>query len=200
MRFRAVVDLSSAPRVLSDDRHPLWWGIIGLILIEVTVVTTFVVSYFFLRMSPGPWPPPGIEPPPHLWESVNVGLLVASAGAMWWAGRRIRKEDSRGLVIGLVTAVLLDALVLVFRWLQFGALDFGWDDHAYGSIVWTVTAFHFVHVASAILGTSVVAVLAARGFFNRERQLAVVVDTMYWYFVSFAWIPLYLTIYWSEGL
>lgn len=193
----AAVDAAGFDRVLADQRHPLWWGILGLIAIELTVVAMFVVGYFYLRMGSGTWPPPGIDPPPLLWESINMGCLAASAAAMWWAGKRITAGDQRGLSIWLAVALALDAAVLVFRGIQMHQFDFRWDEHAYGSIVWTVTGFHFTHVASAIVGTGVVLVLALRGWWNAERQLAVVVDTLYWYFVSFAWLPLYLAVYWG---
>lgn len=193
----ALIDVADLPRLTSDHRHPLWWGILGLIGIELTVVSAFAVSALYVMVLSPPWPPAGVSLPPLLWESVNVGLLLASAAAMWWAGRGISRGDNRVLIIGLGLALLLDTLVLVFRWIQLQSLDFGWNEHAFGSFVWTLSGFHFAHVASAIVGTAVVEVLAVRGFWTRERQLAVVVDTLYWYFVSFAWIPLYLAIYWA---
>lgn len=198
MTEHAAIDATDFPRNNSDQRHPLWWGVLGLITIELTVVAGFIVSYFYLRMGPPEWPPDGLEPPPLLWETLNTALLIASAAAIGWAGRGIARGSDRVLVIGLALAILLDSLVLVFRWLQFEAFTFRWDEHAYGSIVWTITGFHFVHVASAILGTAAIEVLALKGFWNEDRKRGVVIDTMYWYFVSFAWIPFYLTLYWTE--
>ena len=92
------------------------------------------------------------------------------------------------------------SIVLVLRSLELMAHDFAWDNHPYGSIVWTMTGFHFVHVVSAIVGTAAVTWLAWRGYFTRERQLGVVVDTLYWYFVAGIWIPLYLVLYWEPRL
>jgi cytochrome c oxidase subunit 3 len=196
----AALDASEFPRVNADKKHPLWWGIWGLIAIELTVVMGFVVSYFYLRMGPPDWPPDGLEPPPLLWETANLACLLASAAAMWRASKVLTMGRLRAFIVWIAIALLLDSLVLLFRWFQFQAFDFRWSDHAYGSIVWTITGFHFTHVASAILGTAVVEVLALKGFWNPERQLAVVVDTLYWYFVSLAWIPLYLTVYWVPRL
>lgn len=201
IRTYAALHVEEFPRASADRKHPLWWGILGLIAVEMTVVMTFVASYFYLRMGPPDWPVGVREPLPLLWESVDLGLLLASAGAMWWASRKLSQGSTRGLVAGVFTAVALDSLVLLFRWLQlreFLAMELRWSDSAYASIVWTITGFHFTHVASAVAGSVVVGVLGVRGFWNPERQLGVVADTMYWYFVSFAWIPLYLTLYWTE--
>ena len=63
-------------------------------------------------------------------------------------------------------------------------------------MLWTITGFHYTHVVSAILGTAVVSVLAWRGYFTPERQLGVVVDTLYWYFVAAVFLPIYLVLYW----
>jgi cytochrome c oxidase subunit 3 len=49
-------------------------------------------------------------------------------------------------------------------------------------------------------GTAVVFILSLRKYFDKDRQLAVVVDTLYWYFVCVAWIPFYLVLYWAPRL
>ena len=48
-----------------------------------------------------------------------------------------------------------------------------------------------------MIGTAVVVLLGALGFFTQKRQIAVVVDTLYWYFVGLVWIPFYLVLYWA---
>lgn len=199
-RTRPVVDASELTRQQSGHQSPLWWGIIGLIAIEITVVSIFVASYFYLRMGEPQWPPAGVEPPPLLWPTVNLVLLMGSIAGMVWSGQAIRKGDTRSFQIGIWLAVAGAMLVLVLRWLQFEALGFRWDDHAYGSLVWTLTGFHFVHVTATVLGTGAIAVAGALGYFNERRHLGVDVDAMYWYFVALAWIPLYLVLYWDPRI
>ncbi len=195
----AAVDASGMSR-FPERKHPLWWGVLGLVIIEITVVATLIVSYFYLKMGAAQWPPPGVEPPPVLWPSINLALLLSSAGTMYWAGWGINRDSQTILTLGTGLSVLLASIVLVLRSLEFVAFDFAWDSHPYGSIVWTMTGFHFVHVVSAIVGTAAVTWLAWRGYFTRERQLGVVVDTLYWYFVAGIWIPMYLVLYWEPRL
>ncbi|WP_029030751.1 cytochrome c oxidase subunit 3 [Salinarimonas rosea] len=199
MRQFAGTDVSGLTR-FAKQTHPLYAGIIGLIAIELTVVAMLVVSYSYLMLTAPEWPPAGLAPAPLLWPSVNLGLLLTSMVTMRWAGNRITAGDRRGLILGLLASVSLHALVLVFRALEMAAYEFRWDDHAYGSLMWTISGFHFTHVASAIVGTLVVAILAVKGYFTPERQLGVVVDTLYWNFVSAAWIPFYLALYWGPRL
>lgn len=193
------IDASTLPVDLTR-RHPLWWGILGAVTIEATVVATMIVSYFYLAAGAEAWPPDGAKPPAPLLPSVNVVLLLTSSFTMWLAGWGIDRNRRGVLVFGTAASVVLAVLVLVLRWIELGALGFRWDSHPYGSIVWTMMGFHFVHVASAIIGTAVVSLLAAMGYFAPDRKLGVVVDTLYWYFVAGIWVPLYAVLVWSPRL
>lgn len=194
------VDVSHLTR-FAHRRHPLWWGIVGAVTIELTVVSALIVSYFYLRAgAPESWPPPGVAPPELLLPTINLVLLLCSAGTMYWAGWGINRENQTILTLGTGLSVLLASIVLVLRAIQLWQLDFRWDSHPYGSIIWTISGFHFAHVLSAIVGTAVVTLLSWRGYFTSTRQLGVVVDTLYWYFVAGAWIPFYLVIYWTPRL
>jgi cytochrome c oxidase subunit 3 len=197
MRAYAVYDAEDLPRFHPNKKEPLWWGILGLIAIELTVVTSLIVSYFYLSMLKSEWPPGGIEAPELLLPTVDLALLLLSAAAMYWANWATATGKSKQSIIGLAIAILLDATVLYLRWWQFQDLDFKWYEHAYGSIVWTLTGFHFLHVASAVVGTVVVEILAIMHYWNEKRRLGAQIDAMYWYFVSLIWVPIYLTLYWA---
>ena len=199
MKTYVEVDASELDR-FAPHTHPLWWGILGAVAIEGAVVATLLTSYFYLSARAEIWPPPGVEPPPLLWSTLVLVILPLSSVTMWWAGKGSDAGNKRQLAIGVTASVALASLALVIRSFQIAAFDFKWSDHAYGSIVWTITGFHFTHVVSEIVGTAVVAVLAWRGYFTPERQLGVVVDTLYWYFVAGVFLPIYLVLYWAPRL
>ncbi len=199
MEIRAAVDAGGLTR-FANKRHPLWWGVLGAVTIELTVVAALIVSYFYLGMGAEQWPPAEVALLDPLWPSVNLVLLLVSAGIMYWAGRGINRGSRTILTLGTGASVLLACVVLVLRSVQLAQLDFRWDSHAYGSIVWTISGFHFVHVVSAVVGTAVVTLLSWLGHFTPQRQLGVVVDTLYWYFVAGVWLPLYIVLYWSPRL
>lgn len=194
-----ALDVRDWPRFHPTHKHPLWWGILALIAIETTVVACFITSYFYLRLVTPDWPPPGAgaEALPLFWPTVEVGLLLASAGAMYGSTQAINKNLNVQAAFALTLALALDCAVLATRWQQLDVLPFRWDDHAYGSAVWLLSGFHFVHVASAVIGTSLVWLLALLRYWTPQRQLGSTIDAMYWYFVSFIWIPIYFTIYWT---
>ena len=181
---------------LAPRSHPLWWGIAGAVAIELVVVANLLTSYFYLALGNEAWPPEGTNPPELLWGSLVVIALLLSAVTMWWAGRGSDAGNRTQLALGVTASCLLATMALGFRGLQFAAFETRWDEHAYGSIVWAIAGFHFTHVVSALLGTAVVAVLAWRGYFTPQRQLAVVVDTLYWYFVAGVSLPIYIVLFW----
>lgn len=196
------LDVSEWTRLHADEKHPFWWGILGLIAIEVTVVTAFLVSYFYLwivnvaggRMA---WPPGGTEPPPLLYPSIDTGLLIVCSIAMYYGGIVTARGQNWRFVGMVVICCGAGALVMWLRWLQFGELPFSWKENAYASFVWALSGFHLLHVTSAVLGTAVIGWFAAKGFYTEQRRIGVQVDTMYWYFVSGIWIPIYVVLYWT---
>jgi cytochrome c oxidase subunit 3 len=190
------VDATDLSRFHGGTDAPVWWGIVGLILIEMSVVAAFVISYFYLVMVNPSWPPTGHPASELLWPTASMMLLLVSCVTMYLAGKSVNQDRITAFVCYTWASVALASVVLVIRWQQFQTFDFSWNDHVYGSLVWTISGFHFLHVVSAATGTSVVALLGMLNFFNSKQRIGVVVDTLYWNFVALAWIPFYLILYW----
>ena len=197
-RYAFVHDASELTRTASDGKHPLIWGFLGMIAIELTVFTSLAVSYFYLKMTADAWPPYPLDYPDLMLPTVNTLILVASSGVMHWSDQKIRKGEERQLAIGLTIGVVLAIVFLVLKYVEyFVATDYRWNDHAYGSIVWTIVGFHSAHVLSVALKTMVVTVLAWRSYFSQEWRLAIAANGLYWHFVVAVWIPLYVILYLS---
>jgi cytochrome c oxidase subunit III len=190
------IDASQFSRFHSRTDAPVWWGIVGLIMIEMSVVVAFVISYLYLLLMSSQWPPVAHEVSSLTLPTATLVLLLISCFTMYMAGKEINRDHVRAFVLYTAASVLLACICLVLRWLQFEQFDFRWDSHVYGSLMWTISGFHFIHVVSAAIGTAVVAILGCYGFFNRNQKIAVVVDTLYWNFVAIAWIPFYIILYW----
>lgn len=197
-RTAFVLDASGLTQRPADHRHPLWWGFWGMIAIETTVFATLVVSYFYLRMGADSWPPDPLTPPELLLPTLNTLVLLASSGTMLLADRGIKAGKQRQLALALTAGIVLALVFLALKAYEYlHHVEYRWDDHAYGSIVWTIVGFHSAHVTALVLKTVVVATLAWKGHFTEDRRLAVTVNGIYWHFVVLIWIPLYLTLYWA---
>jgi cytochrome c oxidase subunit III len=195
MRTHAVLDASRLSPYLNWTRGPLFWGMLGLVLIETAVFASFIAAYLFLMAGSPEWPPPPHSPPELLLPTLNTLLLIASSFVVHWADKGIRKGEQRPLQIGMLISIVMGLAFLTLKWVEYHDSEYWWDSHAYGSIIWVMIGFHSVHVAAVVLKAIMVDVLAWRGYFNRYRRLGAEVNGVYWHFVVAIWLPLYVTIY-----
>jgi heme/copper-type cytochrome/quinol oxidase subunit 3 len=119
---------------------------------------------------------------------------------MYTADKAIEKGDKKTLKWFLIFSIVLATSFLVLKYVEYSDVSYRWDSHAYGSVVWSIVAFHSAHVTSLVLKTIFVTYLAWRGYFNEKRHLGVTVNGIYWHFVVVVWLPLYLVLYWSPRL
>ena len=192
---RVVADAGGLPRYTRGAEGTIFWGMLGLVAIEATVFGSLVSSYFYLRARSPDWPPGGVGPPDLLLPTIGTMVILASSVVLHWADKGIEKEDTRRVWIGLLGSSVLGFAFLVLKVVEYSGVSYRWDSHAYGSIVWTIIGFHGSHVTALLLKTLVVATLAIRGYFNRERRLGVTINGIYWHFVVAIWIPLYVVLY-----
>lgn len=191
------IDVSALPRLHTGREAPVWWGIAGLIVIEAMLAASLIASYFYLRIHHAVWPPAGVAVPDLLWPGIELVLLLSGCVMLWGAGRALERGRRMSFVMSVFVSLILIAAVPASRWRQFEAVDFRWDSHPYGSIVWTVAGFHSVQVISLVLWIAVIALLGLGGAFTPRRRIAVVVVTLYGWFVALTGIPLYLVLYGS---
>jgi cytochrome c oxidase subunit I+III len=174
---------------------PFWWGMVMLVLIESVVFASLISTYIYLRYNNFEWPLGPIDPPDLLLPTINATILLASSIPMAYADNSIKKGNQAGLKIGLVICFIMGVVFLVLKYVEYSDLNYNWASNAYGSIVWTITGFHSAHVASLLIKTVVVGVLAFQGYFNERRHAAVDANGLYWHFVVAVWVPLFLLLY-----
>jgi cytochrome c oxidase subunit III len=194
------VDTPMLPVYVLGPRSVVWWGMLGLIAIEIVVFSGFIAMYFWLKLVNPSWPPEGIDRPDLLLPTINTGVLIVSGAAMVYAKRAIVRGNQFGLKLGQGLALLLGIVFLVIKYVEYSGYDYDWSTHAYGSMTWTMTGFHTAHVITVVMKGFVVLAMALRGMFRPDRHLAFEVSTIYWAFVVVIWLPLYFTMYVSPRL
>lgn len=195
---RPVPDQSDShplPNEVTGPTAPLWWGMVLLIVIELTVFASLIVSYFYLRAFAPAWPLGEIERPELLLPTLATGLLLASSLPIYWADRGMRKGRRLRLLIGFGAGFLLGVAFLVIKYIEYSEVGYSWSTNAYGSIVWTIIGFHSAHMVALLLKTLVVGAMAIAGYFSATRRIGVQVNGLYWHFVVLIWLPLYATLY-----
>jgi cytochrome c oxidase subunit 3 len=178
----------------------LWWGTMGLVVIEGMAFAITIGAYFFLRTRSVHWPPPTIPPPDLLWGTINTIVLLASAVPNELTKRAAERVDLAQVRFWIVVCMLFGVVFNVLRVLEFATLNVWWDSNAYGSITWFLLGLHTTHIVTDVLDTGVLAVLMFIGPIEEKRFVDVSENAFYWYFVVFAWLPIYGVIYWAPRL
>jgi cytochrome c oxidase subunit III len=188
------------PLYVLGSKSVIWWGMLGLIAIEIVVFGGLIAMYFWLKLANPAWPPEGIDKPGLILPTLNTVILLASGIAMIVAKRAIVRGNQVVPKVGQIVALALGLTFLVIKVIEYGGYEYDWSTHAYGSMTWTMTGFHTAHVISVISKGFVVLAMSLRGMFRPDRHLAFEVSTMYWVFVTLIWLPLYFTMYISPRL
>ncbi|MDY7227704.1 cytochrome c oxidase subunit 3 [Hyalangium rubrum] len=200
MNRRRTLDVSHLPTFAFGQRDPLWWGVMGLIVIESTVFVLGLASYFYIRGNHFEWPPSGSDPIIRVLATVNMGLLLLSCLPMHWANTSALKRKLRGMRWGLVLASLLGLAFLAIRIINMQAVGFRWDSHAYGSIFFTLVGLHTVHIIASTLENLVIAAVLFIGPVEEKHLVDVRVNGMYWFFVVASWVPFYVLLFMAPNL
>jgi heme/copper-type cytochrome/quinol oxidase subunit 3 len=181
-----------------------WWGMAWLIATEATLFAALIASYFYLRFRAAPgWPPGGIEAPELDLPIIMSVILLSSSIPVHWAESGIKKGKQAQLRIGLAVAFLLGAtflgMTLGVEW-PHTLEEFTPRTNVYGSLYFTVTGFHALHLIVGLVMSLWIQVRAWRGAFSENRHLSVQNFSMYWHFVDVVWIFVFATVFLSPHL
>ena len=180
-----------------------WWGMVFVIVTEATLFAVLLASYFYLRFtSDGAWPPDGIGDPKLLKPTVMTALLVTSSVTVWYAERSVRRDDLRGLRLGLAATFLLGIGFLALQFVEYRELlrEIHPSTDAYASSFFTITSLHGAHVVVGLLLLAWTQFFAWRGAYRSENHVAVQTSALYWHFVHGVWLFVFLALYLSPRL
>ena len=200
---RLALDVSRLPASAIDHRSPIWWGNLLLLFIETTMFALLLAGYFFVRQNFDQWPPPRADgyllvqnPVPLLGiATVNMVLLMISLIPAIWMDRACLRKHTGAVKVALLMVIAFGVIAIVLRFYEFPALQFKWNENAYGSIVWTLLGLHTLHLMTDAYDTAVLAVLLVTGPLEGKRFGDVAENALYWNFVVIAWVPIYAIIY-----
>jgi cytochrome c oxidase subunit I+III len=180
-------------------RSTVWGGMVLLAAIEGTALGSLLVGYFYLWMGTPEWPPGGIDRPDVLLPSISLGLLLVSLWPMQRAVSGFQVGSAAPLRRVLPIAIGLALGYLVVKAMSYASLEFDWQAHAYGSIVWTIGGYQALHALAILILGAAVWMLARRGKLEQRRQ-AVEALAVYWYFTALSALPEFGTLYLAPHL
>ncbi len=175
------------------------WGMWMLIGTEAALFAYLLFSYFYIASQhEGAWPPSG---PPELTKAtINTGLLLASSVCAWWAERGAKRQRRGAVVGGLLGALLLGSAFMGIQINEWMNKPFHIDTDPYGSLYFTITGFHMMHVAVGLLMLAALLLWGALGYFTERRHAALSVGVLYWHFVDAVWIVVYSALFLAPHL
>jgi len=195
MTFERTLDVSHLPDAAIDSRGVLWWGQIGMMLIETVVFALIVAAYFYIRIGFSVWPPPDIAPPNLFWPTVNLILVLASCIPMYLSSRAMERRRFVAAAVWMALNVLMALVFLWIRRTEFLLFNFKWVSDVYGSLVWTLLGLHTMHTIGDTLESIVFVAITASGRVGAKQQLGAKMDAIYWYWITATYALLYLLIY-----
>jgi heme/copper-type cytochrome/quinol oxidase subunit 3 len=182
---------AAAETTATDARR----GLLGMNLVIATEAMLFVMlffSYFYLVGLRPPDPPPGLH-----YALPMLGVLVASSGVILLGERRVLRGQNGWARVALALTLGLGAVFLGLTYLEyrehFETLTPQTD--AYGSIFFTITSFHALHVCVGLSLLLYVMFLPWIGVGPRPPHQAFKVAARYWHFVDVVWIVVVAVLY-----
>lgn len=145
--------MSVVPYSRRASRPIGWWGMVVFVATEATLFGTLIGSYYDLRFRTPEWPPAGVPDPKVVVPLILLAVLVSSSIPVQLASIFARSGRARPAQLALLTALVLQSgyLAMQIHLYVDDLHQFTPQQHAYGSIYFTLVGAHHAHVLAGIL-------------------------------------------------
>ena len=133
----------------------------------------------------------------NTWEvpALNTAILLTSGASITWAHYALLKNDREQVIRGFLITLFLAFLFTSFQIMEYFGASYHISDSVYGSVFFTLTGFHGLHV---FIGTCFLLVCFFRFLnyhFTPHHHIGFQAASWYWHFVDVVWILLFCTVY-----
>jgi heme/copper-type cytochrome/quinol oxidase subunit 3 len=163
-------------------------GMSLFIATEASLFFALFFAYFFL--SRGDWLWRSKEPPKLGLAFVLLVILLLSSGVIAWGEKQTDLGRSPRARLAVTLTILLGLIFFAVQVLEYREhlKTLGPQSNAYGSIFYTVTSFHALHVAFGLCMLAYVLILPSSKTKTDAPHRAYHNAAMYWHFVDIVWI------------
>jgi heme/copper-type cytochrome/quinol oxidase subunit 3 len=181
-------------RPIAIRAHPLVFGTIVFLASESMLFAGLLAGYYYLRGYTSPWPPTGTNLDfPGM--ALGTGLLGFGSVTMVVAQTAAQRKN-RIVARAMLVVTILAALGFLYLELNdYYEANFWIDSGAYGTMYYTITGTHFVHVVVGVVLLTAVTVFLRERAFTRAHHAGVEAVAYYWHFVFAVWCAVYATIF-----
>jgi cytochrome c oxidase subunit 3 len=174
--------------------HPLVLGVVLFLASELMFFAALFASYYDLRVSASVWPPADAHLDQLEGASGTFLLLLSSVFTVLASRAAGRGKPAAGRAwFGAAAFSALAFIVLSLH--GYADNGFGIASSAYGSIYYTLTGFHLLHV---IVGIGILIALMTgltSPALRANQRAGFEAMTYYWHFVFIVWVGIYATVY-----
>jgi cytochrome c oxidase subunit I+III len=171
------------------------WSMRLMILLIAICVGLFEFCYFYIRLENTVWPLDNIALPALALPAIGTLAIAGAAAAMFWANKRIARDDLTGLRIALALAFVLGLVaagVLVYDLRQ---VPFDHTLNAYSSLYYALALFAVAIVLGGLGMNLFTQVWSWFGRYSAREHIAVDIGALYWYAAVIFWLVLVGTVY-----
>ncbi len=173
-----------------------WWGMTALIVTEASLFGYLLFAYFYLQsQTEMAWPPEGL--PKLAVPFANTIILLGSSVLVWLGERSIRRDRRVAGVAWLCAAVAAGALFVLIQLHEWHGKPYGLTSHVYGSLYFTITGFHLLHVLVGLAVLACLGLWCALGYQDSRWHAALGIGALYWHFVDAVWLAVFSVLYLS---
>jgi cytochrome c oxidase subunit 3 len=179
---------------LAIRAHPLVFGVIVFLASESMFFAALFAAYFDLRSTTAVWPPAGTQLD---LVPASIGTVLLGLSSLTMIGFQFAVARNR-LALGRLLLATTIGLGIVFLGITLGgwhSADFRVDSSAYGSLFYTMTGFHALHVTAGLIAIAYLTIFTTAPAFTTERRAGSEAIAYYWHFVFIVWLGLWATIY-----
>ncbi|GAC1541796.1 MAG: hypothetical protein NVS2B7_14640 [Herpetosiphon sp.] len=180
--------------------EPTKMGMLVFLVSEMVFFGALILTYVYYLGYTG-----AVREGPSASTALNPGLtavftvaLLASSVTLWLAGRSRKADDMGKSKLWLVVTLVLGSIFLAGQAYEYGNLireSVTINRNLFGSIFFTLTGFHGMHVFGGLVSILILLMLAFVNGGRALRPLAVEVVEYYWHFVDAVWVVIFTLIY-----
>lgn len=170
-------------------------GMFCVIATEFMLFVSMFAAYYYLGSNKDRWAD-HVAPKWYLAVILLVILLLSSV-VLAWGEKQAKAERFGPARVALWTTVLMG---LGFMALQGYEYSVEWKDEtpysdSYGSIFYSITSLHALHVIAGLLLLIYIGVMPRFGWTRRTPHKPYTTVAMYWHFVDAVWVLIVLLLY-----
>lgn len=173
-------------------------GMLVFLGTEAMMFTTLITAYIVLRFGSSMWFPATTPHLPLLLTSINTVILLSSSAFIHLAQKGIASGNAKKFIFHLLWTISLGSLFLgiqAFEWTRLIHEGLCLKTGAFGSVFFTLTGFHGLHVLIGILLMIFLLIQTFRNVYTVSDHNPVHVVSMYWHFVDAVWIVVFTSLY-----